>query len=265
MHLFRTALSSPLALLLSFPLTAQQPTTTAPRDVQSLNVLSQAVTAQGGSSNLLAIKDLILKGSLQTYPIGNAPSKTRNFTWTIASTEFRQEVNDASTSSAFLSGHGTPVSVRNGVSARINYHVAQANLPFYIPGYVLLNELSDPRYTIKYIGPATVEGKPALQVHITDDTDPVGQLVTPQEWYFDPVTFLPLRVEYRLPTNQNAAVYSAAAFEFFDYRAVNGVIVPYQLTYFRDGKPFASVSVSNVTLNSGVLPSAFDANVGSAQ
>lgn len=235
------------------------------RDAQAVNLLGQALTALGGTANIAAIKDSTVSGTIQMMPSGGSAGAVRTFTWTVAGNEFREQEGSGADARLFVSGHGKPASERGGKVGRINYHVARANLPFYLPELVLYTELSGQKYTLTFVGNSTLEGKAAIHVHISDDSDSVGKLVTPQEWYFDAASSLPLRVEFRLPSNENAADYSTAAFDFSDYQAAGGVLVPLRLTYFQDGKAVGVVSVSTARLNTGVLSSDFDAPEGGGE
>jgi hypothetical protein len=132
--------------------------------------------------------------------------------------------------------------------------VARANLPFYLPPYVLFQELNNPIYTLKYVGPVQLNGNQVIQVHISDDSDPVGTQVTPQEWYFDPVSFLPVRVQFREPANENMS-----QFTLFD-----AVLAPATISY-SNGVVSETITIGAVTFNSGVSQSVFDPPQGGQQ
>ena len=157
----------------------------------------------------------------------------------------------------FLSGHGSPAWVMNGNTSALNYYMARASLPFYLPTLVLFQELSNPIYTLKYVGVVQLNGTNVVQVHISDDSDPVGTMVTPQEWYFDPVSFLPVRVQYREPSNENASDYANATFDMSQFVPFNGVLVPTTISY-SNGVVSETITISAVTFNSGVSQSVFD-------
>jgi hypothetical protein len=223
------------------------------RDSAAISTLQSAITALGGSNAVAAIQDCILTGST------NSNGMSRTFKWTIAGSEFRQEMATANgATGVFVSGHGSPAWTLNGNTAALNYHVARANPPLYLPPYVLFQELSNPIYTLKYVGVVQLNGKNALQVHISDDSDSVGTLVTQQEWYFDSVSFMPLRVQFREPANENAANYINATFDFSQFGAINSVLVPSAISYSNDNGGNRTITIGAVTFNSGVSQSLFD-------
>jgi hypothetical protein len=244
-------------LVLGLGAAASAATHSPQRDSAAISTLQSAITALGGSNAVGGIQDCILTGSILN---GDGTSKT--FNWTIAGNEFRIETTDANGgSNVFLSGHGSPAWVLNGNTSALNYYVASANLPFYLPPYVLFQELNNPIYTFKYVGAVALNGKNVVQVHISDDSDPLGTLVTPQEWYFDPVSFLPLRVQYREPSNENAADYASATFDLPQFAPFNGLLIPTTISY-SNSSANETITIGAVTFNSGVSQSVFDPRQG---
>jgi hypothetical protein len=232
------------------------------RDAAAISALQSAITAMGGANLVGAIQDCILTGSV-LYNDGTS----KNFNWTIAGGEFRRELdlpNGGTT--VFYSGHGSPAWTRNGNPTPLNYHVARASLlPLYLPPYALFQALNNPIYTLRYVGVVQVNGQNALQLHISDDSDHVGTLVTAQEWYFDSVSFLPLQVQFREPSNQNAADYANTAFTFSQFVPTSGVLVPTRISYLQNNAPTKTITISSVTFNSGVSQSVFDPPQGGGQ
>jgi hypothetical protein len=256
------ALTIVLTLSFTVPSGAVSTTPVPIRDAAAISTLQSSIAAMGGSSVAATIQDWTVTGTL-AGTVSTQAAKT--FTWTGAGTEFRVEVDSGSTTNVFVSGYGTPGRISNGTSSAINYHVARAALPFYLPAFLLQQHLNNTVLTLKYVGATTVNGLAAVQVHVSDDSDAVGSLVTPQEWYFDPVSFLPIHVDFRLPTNENANDYSPASFDFANTQLINGMLVPYQISYSKDGALFETFTVSSVVFNSGVPPVTFDPPQGVSQ
>jgi hypothetical protein len=232
------------------------------RDAAAISTLQSAITALGGPNPIAAIQDCILTGSF-LYSDGSS----RNFKWTVAGSEFRRELDLPNGGTNVLySGHGSPAWVLNGNTSALHYHVARANLlPFYLTPYVLFRVLNNPIYTLRYIGVVQLNGQNVIQVHISDDSDSVGTLVTPQEWYFDPVSFLPLQVQFRQPANEDAANHVNATFAFSQFVPFSGVLVPSTISYSQDNLPNKTISINAVIFNSGVPPQVFDPPQGGGQ
>lgn len=249
-----------LVLMMGLVTAASAVTQSPERDAAAISTLQSAITALGGSNAIAAIQDCILTGSIL-----NQNGKTTNLTWTIAGSEFRSETTTAKGgTNVFLSGHGSPAWIVNGNTLALNAYVARANLPFYLPSVVILQELQNPAYTLRYIGTVQLNGASVIQIHVSDDSDSVGAMVTPQEWYFDPVSLLPIRVQFREPANEDVTNYSTGTYDMSQFTPVNGVLVPYTISHF-DDMTVEVLSVATVTFNSGVSPSVFDPPQGGKQ
>jgi hypothetical protein len=155
--------------------------------------------------------------------------------------------------------------VLNGKVSRINYHVARGNFPYYLPGLLLSRELANPNFTVKFVGSANIDGRQAIQIHLSDGSEKLASLVTPQEWYFDLSSGLPLRVEFRIPLNENAAAFIKGSYDFSDFRTVSGMLTPFQISFSQERLPLRIISFNSVTFNTAVSPSVFDAPKGEGQ
>ncbi len=232
------------------------------RDDHALKIVQTAINNMGAASSASGVQDCVLTG---ISVADSNPDLRKDFTWTIAGDEFRFEVKSAKGTGLFVSGHGSPGRMSNGTFSRINYHVARANVPYYLPGLLLARELANPNFTVKYVGAVTTEGRRAAHIHLGDGSDKIAALVTPQEWYFDLNSGLPLRVEFHIPTNENAEDLFNGAYEFSDFRSVSGMLVPFQISFSQEHQPLRVISFNSVAFNVGVSPSVFDVPKGVGQ
>ena len=241
---------------------AQSQSTSSPspiRDAQAIATIQSAITALGGTQNIAAIQDSTIQGTQQDR--ANPEVAPLAFTWQQSGAEFRDFIQATDHTYTSVSGHGSPAQQLKGQWSRVNYHVARANLPFELPALVLYRELENATYTLHYIGLTTIEGKSALHLRTSDDTDKVGTLVTPQEWYFDPVSFIPIRVEYRVPHPRNASQWTPVSIGYRNYQTQNDVAIPFELD-INPGGGFIVATVNSVTFNSSLSSSIFDPTGG---
>lgn len=232
------------------------------RETQALATAQSAIAAMGGAGAVAAIQDATVQGTIQDQPADGSPAQ--NFIWMSSGSQFRTQITNATGTRIYVSGNGSPVDQENGVNTPVPSFVAQANLPYELPALVLLNELNNPNYTISYVSTQTINGNPAIHIHTCDDTDFTSSLVTPQEWYFDTTSGLPVRVEYKLPQNTDVQHGLPLSIDFANFKAAGGILVPYQLT-MNEGPIVEIAIVNSVALNTGLSPSAFAAPSGSAQ
>lgn len=221
----------------------------AVQDPLAVATIQAALAALGGTDNIALIQNSVVQGtSVDTPDDGSGPA---TFIWSYSGSDFRNE-NDAATGShILLSNAGNPCDIQGTTVTPFGAHVARANLPFHIPGLVLLNEISNLNYTLTYIGPTTINGTAAIEVDTADNSDSVSQVVTPQQWYFDPNSNLSLQVQYRVPDPTNAQAYQLGTMAFSNYQATNNVLVPFQLT-LTEGPITSVATVTSVAFNTSI-------------
>lgn len=250
-------------LLLSAADFAQTASPNAPvRDAQAIATLQSAISALGGMSAAAAIQDFSIQGTEQ-YATNPDPTPA-TFTWLNSGVEFSFTVQNGNGTYTALSGHGTPYQLKHGNWIPFPPYVARSVLAFHNPVFVLYTELLNQSYSLQYVGAAVVDNKPAIQIHTANNSDSTGQYVTPQEWYFDPTSFLPVRVEYKIPDDRNVQGSTTGSEEFSNYQSISGLMVPYQINIEVLHLQLIA-NVSSVVFNSGLPPSIFNPPTGSAQ
>lgn len=229
------------------------------RDPAAVAAIETAIAAMGGPM-VGSVSDSVAVGRAETP--GQSRGRPGNFVWKDSGEEFRREFAGPDGNQVFVSGHGRPAFSRGQSVRRLNYHVARANPPLHLPAVVLFRQLQNQGYSFELVGDDTWAGQPVTRVRTRLDSDIVGQLVTPQEWLFDQLTGLPLRVEYRVPRNNNAQKFTEGATEFSDFRPVAGVLVPHRLVGYLEGAQQVVATLTAVSFNQGISPSEFDSPAG---
>lgn len=245
-------------LLLVGSLPAQQ----MMRDPQAAGAAARAIAAMGGA-NIAQVRDCRAEGVLEA--VEGSWLTSGSFVWKDAGSAFRYESTGKAGSSVYVSGQGKPAVLASGKTTKLNAHVSEANFPQHLAALVLLRALSDSRYKLAWIGLEPLGASQAAHVRISLEIDEVTAVTTVQDWYFEPVSGLPLRVEYRLPSNANALSFLKAAVDFSDFRMVSGVAVPFQIVFYEDGVKVSVAKLSSVAFNSGLSPSEFTAPAGGVQ
>ncbi len=259
MRPFRILLSAFLVLQLSVGTVAQQATATPQRDPAALAILQNSITGLGGATAVSKLSSSIITGSISAAPGANTP--VGNFIWEdqlSGSHEFKDSFSSATLNQVFVSGHGSPGFVSNGVARDCYPQAAAYRFAAHLPAFSLGIALQNPNFNVVQVGPTTVNGASVTQVHFELDADPISQTFSPQEWYFDSATGLPLRIEYRLPATDSSRRFANGAVELSDFRAVQGVLVPYKLVVYDDGKPSIIITVSSATFNQQIPSTDFD-------
>jgi len=265
--IFKTsAVSIVLALALAGSAVPQQ-TSTVQRDPRAIATLQAAVDAMGGSKAFAQLQAAIVQGSIKPAPGVNSPpgNVVLEDAFTSQGHEFRDSFQSGSLTQVFVSGHGSPGLVSNAHSKKFLPAAAGARLAVHLPGIVLLEIIANANYSMAFVGSTSVNGLSALHVHIEDDSDPDRQTLSVQDWYFDPSSGLPLRVEYRVPDTTNASMFTNVAVQLSDFRVVQGITAPFQIAGYVEGKPQNLLLIGSVVFNHTVSSSDFDLPPGGAQ
>jgi hypothetical protein len=230
------------------------------RDPQAVAVIQQAFAAMGGQAAIAQIQTVLAQGAIG--PTQGSDIRGGNFTWkdqfSPQGHEFRSEFQSGGQTEVFASGHGTPGWMHHGHVKTFTPHVANAELPIHLPAVILATRLANPNYSMTLAGQTQLNGQPAIRVHFTIDSDIVQETLGVEDWFFDPASGLPLRIEYRVPDTFDALKFVPAAAEYSNFQTVQGVAVPFRIIGYEDGSPRSIVTVSSVTINSQIVSSDFD-------
>jgi len=227
------------------------------RDPQALEVLQTAITAMGGAALIGQIQSWQLQGQLQhTTTNGNEEG---TFSWEAAGTEFRIQTVTPSGTNVIVTGHGTPGVVSAGKSQAMPAHVVRAMFVPALIGSVLLKEFQDPNCSVESQNDTTLGSESVKVVTTTVRSSQMEAMVTPQTWYFDSNSGLPVRVEYRLPGMVGPRLYVASAHDFSNFQNVGGALYPFQIVTSRRGKQSDVVNLQSVIPNATISPDDFNA------
>jgi len=141
-------------VLISIPALGQTSNPTSiERDAQAITLVQTAISAMGGASKISQIQNAVVIGT--SIDAADASSTASSFTWTQSGVEFRYEID---------STNGGHILVSDGVSAE-DFHdgiwtlappvMVRTELCYHIPALVLLEEYSNPNYSIIFVGRTT--------------------------------------------------------------------------------------------------------------
>jgi hypothetical protein len=233
------------------------------RDHDALNVVQGAVNALGGAAAIGQVQSWQAQGQLTSV----APDKTAitgTITWEMAGPELLLASTTNRGPGAFLTGHGAPAMVSNAKSWQLPSHVMASIFIPALAGSILLNDLQNTSFQLRFLGKKTLGQESVSVVRIMATGVPDFE-DTAQTWYFDATTNLPIRVEFRIPSMQRPEVGQYGAFALSDFQTASGVLYPHQIVNFRQGKQIGSVTLQAVKVNPTLPSSDFDPPAASAQ
>jgi len=110
------------------------------------------------------------------------------------------------------------------------------------------------------LGTQTVTVVKTVSQSTRDDTR-----VTPQTWYFDGASNLPVRIEYRLTDQTIQSRFLPIALNLSSYQAVSGVLYPDNVVVWINGAQIEVLHLVSVQTNASISSSIFDVPAGGVQ
>ena len=140
---------------------------------------------------------------------------------------------------------------------------APATHSLFVPalvGSILLKESQNPEFTIHYSGQTTLDSKPVTVIVFS-----AGPILFPSQiWYFDAAN-LPVQIEFRLPAEIGARQSQYGLVALSDYRLVSGVLHPFRMVTFAQGRPREIVTLGSVSTSATATPNEFNGAAGDSQ
>jgi hypothetical protein len=266
-----------LQLLLSATVWAQQPQAPANRsssapsfapaqkDPQALNTLNQALAAAGGASAIGAIKDYTATGNV-TYNWNPAVQGSVTVLG-LGLNEYRVDANlPRGVRSSVVSFGQTTTKSEEGVLSQYPrpYPVPSSDAfpyqPPMFPGSLifpyeqLVAVVNTPRFNVSNKGVVQVDGHSAYDIHVqwivAGPADLASEYHT-RDFYVDTSTSQLLMTQDIVPKH------TVHVIRYSDYRAVNGVLVPFSITEAMGGQQTWAIQLSQFTFNTGLQDASF--------
>jgi hypothetical protein len=250
-----------LTSLFIFPATfvaAQQPTTQPRSDSQALAVLNKAVTVMGGS----VLQDSTAIGTVTVTAGSDTESGTIKIL-TRGSTQTLEQITTSSGTTQAIYSNGL-ANDSNHIATKTKYslELAASSQSALFPLPLLSAILSSTDSAFRYIGLENIDGAGChhLRTWNTYSSQPDLQYLSPfsyREIWINATTGLPSRIAYSMRAGSGAEPAIPVEITFSDYRSVSGVLYPFQISHSLNGTPWLSVTISSVSLNTGLADSTF--------
>ena len=172
--------------------------------------------------------------------------------------EFHKVMRSANSVHAVVSGHGSAGHQEDGKNRSLPPQVSWGMPPLHLPGVVLSRELNNPLYSLRIVA----DESGLMHIRTAWKLNSVTASVTAQDWFFDPVTNLPAKVQYLLPNTLNPSRKAAASLVFGDFRAVSGVLAPFNLTGYGADRKIRTFMIQDLKINVPIDPTHFELNGG---
>ncbi|HEY2460486.1 MAG TPA: hypothetical protein VGI16_06750 [Candidatus Acidoferrum sp.] len=253
-----------VSLSLAFPAAAQQNAAVAAtpqppqRDAQALKLLAQSAAAMGGAnwSAITSTQEIVQYTSMRD---GQPATSTR--TITTRGNSMRIDDQDASGTSAFVMDATTAHGRGPGEQARPASRRALGNGGLtHLPALSAFARWTGSDVSATYVGLEDVAGSKLH--HIILQLPPNTSFQPPRHEppchiYLDPQTLLVTQFTYSIRALTNLRVTAPVTVKYEDYRVVQGVQIPFKVTYLMDSNVVGTHVVTSISLNVAVPDSTF--------
>ena len=148
----------------------------------------------------------------------------------------------------------------------IAFHNLLTGPSWFFPAFSLATSSSASGATLTYVGHETHNGRAVEHVSVSQvppaqvaaGAAPFIQRLTQLDFFLDSTSLLPVAISFTTHPDTNAVVDVPVEIDFSDYRAVNGIQVPFHIQKYLNNSLALDFQTSSVTLNTGLTASTFN-------
>lgn len=257
MRICKSALFCIGGFFLSSPLAAQKSASTVPRDLTAIALAQKSVAAMATTVPLdssAAGNITIVEGSTtQNGTISIQTLGTGNTSETINLPEGQRSV-------VFSYGFAKETNGTQSVNPVVELMVTDQCADFPLP--ILVAALNNTDEGFQYIGQETLNGATVQHIKIWDSfsSKPRMQKLAPlstRDVWLDGTLNLPVKIAYLRQAGRGAVSSIRMEVFFSNYTTLNGVQYPYLINKSFNGTPWQTITIQNVSFNTGLTDSQF--------
>lgn len=252
----------PLVLLLASTAIAQQ---TPRRDPNASAVMAKMMSAAGWNG-IASIRDAVATGSMTQESEGSEGDPIVSHVTIKARGGDKFRIEDQSKGTVIIrSGQSAILSDSSGRKS-IPWHAAQFVYSPVFPFFMQIGRAAQADTNLTYLGEEQVDGQAAYKIGLE-------RFITGKDVYSDVLrrsshvtlsisatTFLPLKMEFEVTSTNSLSARMPRTIYWRDYRAVEGIMVPFQIEEWMNSRRLSTMQVEGVQWNTGISDSEFALN-----
>jgi hypothetical protein len=224
--------------------------------------------AQGVLANTTPIADVTLTGTARRIAGSDDETGTAVLK-ALATGEARMDFSFPSgqRSEARTSSNNVPAGAWTGPDGKPHpqsQHNLMTDSSWFFPALALGRLVSSQNSSVSFVGQETKDGVSVVHLAATQqfpdvpaDMAPLMEHVSQMDLFLDIKTLLPAVLDFNVHPDDNMLLDIPVEIRFSDYRAVNGVQVPFHIQRYLNNSLILDIQLQTATLNSGIAASAF--------
>jgi hypothetical protein len=235
----------------------QQAVAPISHDPQALAFLQGSVRAMGGNvpSDSVAMGNITVVAGSQTST-GTIRILTRGTDQTS-----EQIILPQSTQTVTYS-NGMAAEMNDGKTLNLSAELMTASQSSCFPLPFLAGALNNSDEALSLVGQETLDGRQVQHLHLSNTfaskpaLQPLAEFTTMDLW-IDATSNLPVRISTVLRNGRGSAPRIPLDVYFSNYQTISGVAYPFTIQKSLNGTPWTTITISNVSLNTGLTDSSF--------
>jgi hypothetical protein len=238
----------------------------APQDPAAVAFINQGLALLNGGT---ALSDVTLQATV-TYTSGSDVETGTGTLQALGDENSLVVLNLTNGQAEYIlnTAGGWPAGAWLGTDGSVNMYGFQncwSDGAWFFPGLIFTSLPGNPQVALVNMGQGTWNGSTTDQVQlyqvVTSQGTGMSALIqgfSVETVYLDPNSSLPLAIDFNLYSDQNSSIELSGEIQFSNYQTVNGMSVPLHVQRLVNGSVILDVTVTSVTVNSGLPASLFN-------
>jgi hypothetical protein len=240
---------------------ANQTVTPPTRDPQAFTVLQRAFAAMGNAlpADSVAMGTITIVAGTQTET-GTIRIQTRG------TDQSMEDINTDLTHRKVVYSHFAASETKGSVSKKMSLQLALTSQPLDFSLPLLSAALNQPDISLQYVGGETIDGSAVLHIRAINtfaslSTLQVASKYTQKDIWVDAGSSLVRKISFTTQAMEGRSVpHVLLEVEYSEYRAVGGVMYPFEVKKSLNGTPWTTISIQSVSFNNGLTDTDFQVN-----
>ena len=239
------------------PVNSQQTATSAQRDPRALALLQSSIRTMGGT----VPSDSVATGKV-TIVAGSQTSTGTIRILTRGTNQTSEQILLPESSATVTYSDGLATQTINSTATSLPLERAATSQSVCFPLPFVTGAFANSDVSLEYVGVETLNQQSVQHIRLENsfasqpNFQQLAEFAVFDVW-LDTSTALPLKISFVRWDGGEPAPRIPVDTYFTSYRTVSGIAYPWQINVSRNGTPWSTIAISNITFNTGLTDSSF--------